>query len=378
MTTHLKLIKIAGKIILSAMGFLAVVPILLTLCLGGDTGTLPLQTEDVRMMDSFDSLMTSVLADAEEGARSVPKHFWINEDDDKLPLRDDSKYGTADSAAELQWLIDAAAPLLDGQELLFNTDIQIREGTKITFYLDESILAITWQQILNRMVYTIAEVKVMDASQFRRYLSDGVYDSGNRYTTAQLSEQAGSVLATSADFFMTRPHGVVVYEGEVKRFHNAYLLDYCFVDMDGNFIMVPRNTFQEQSEVEAFIEEHNINFNLAFGPILVKDGVQCDPLRYPIGETNDGYPRAAICQKDELHYLAVVTNGNGGNFNYPTMHMFAEEIVKFDVLHAYAMDGGRTGAIVMQDQFLNPSEYRAGPRLVGDILSFVTAVPNQE
>lgn len=378
MNKGINVIKNTGKLLLFAAGLLVTVPFLLMLLAGGSREEIAVQTEDVSVMDAFDGLISEALSDAEAGARSVYKHFWINEDAAELPPRDDSKYGTADSPSELQWLIDEAAPLLKGQELLFNTDIQIREGTKVTYYFDESILAITWQQVLNRMVYTIAEIKIADPSQFRRYMADGYFGSERLYTTTQMSEQAGAVIACSGDYFRARKIGIVVYEGQVKRFTGQDTVDSCFVNTSGDLILTERNTFTQQSELEAFIAENDIQFSFAFGPVLIKDGIRCNPERYGLGEIRDGYPRAALCQKDELHYLMVVTNGNRSNINYPTTAMLTDEIEKFGVQQAYSLDGGQTGAIAMQDRLMNPNEYKDGQRRISDMFFFATAVPRTE
>ena len=375
--TH-KALKITAKLLTVVLSVLVMAPIFLYFFPTANRDPATPAASDVSVMDSFDSLISGALEDAEEGARLVYKRFWINAGAEELPPRDDSKYGTAESAAELQWLIDASAPLLDGQELLFNTDIEIREGTKITYYFDESILAITWQQVINRMVYTIAEIKVADPSQFRRYMADGYFGSERLYSTTQMSEQAGAVIACSGDYFRARKIGIVVYEGEVKRFTGENMVDSCFVDTSGDLILVPRETFTQQDQLESFIAENDIQFSFAFGPILIKDGVRCDPVSYGLGEIRDGYPRAAICQKDELHYLMVVTNGNRGNINYPSTSMFTDEIEKFNVQQAYSLDGGQTGAIAMQDKLMNPNEYKDGQRRISDMFFFATAVPKTE
>ena len=326
---------------------------------------------------SMDRYLAPILAEAEAGARELPKRFWIPEGA-PIPARDDSKYGTAGSASELGWLLDSAADLLDGQEMLFSTDTPIRAGTEITWYLDETILAITWQQVIDRMVYTIGEVKIADPSQFRRYLADGYYGSGNHYTTAQMSAQAGAVLASSGDHFFAKTYGIVVYDGEVRMFDSPHIQDSCFIDDKGDLIMTPRRTFTTQQEVEQFVADNRISFSLAFGPMLIRDGETVENTHYGMGEIFQGYPRTALCQKDSLHYLVVTANGVGANTRYPTIKMFTQVLETFDLQQAYALDGGRTGAIVMRDRMLNPLEYEDGQRRTGDMLMFVTALPNHK
>ncbi len=364
------------KLITCLLSFAMVVPILLSLLPSTSGNDAPWIAPNVSLMDALDAFVTQEMADAKQSVLSVRKQFWIEADAETLPLRDDSKYGTAKSPAELQWLLDDAAELLDGQETVFSTDIEIRSGTEITYYFDETILVITWQQILNRMNYTISEVKIAHPSQFRRHFADGNYNTQKYYPPAELAKQTGAVVASSADHYRGRPYGIVVYNGEVKRFTGSQTVDTCLIDGNADFILMPKGAFATQTRLEEYIEENGIQFSISFGPILIRDGQRCDPIRYGLGEINENYPRCAIAQKDELHYLLIVTNGNGSNRNYPTIAMFTDEIEKFNVRHAYCLDGGRTGSIVMQEQYMNPSEYKDGPRFLSDIIFFATALPN--
>ena len=334
-------------------------------------------SHDQHIMDDFDTFVSASLLDARQGALSVKKRYWIPEGSEP-PARDDAKYGTASSAAELQWLLDEASPLFDGQEMAFSTEIEIRSGTEITYYLDESIFAITWQQVINRIVYTISEVKISDASQLRRHLANGYYVSQSLYPTTTLAKQAGAVIAVSGDHFRGRNDGIVVYEGEVKRFTGEYNVDSCFIDPQGNLILKPRGSFQRQAELETFLKENKIRFSVSFGPAVIIDGERSVPKVYALGEINDGYPRCAIAQKDNLHYMLFAVNGSGSNYHYPTISEFTDEIEKFNVRQAYCLDGGQTGAIAMQDRLMNPNEYKTGQRYIGDIICFVTAIQSEK
>lgn len=362
-------------VVLSIALFLPVLPMLI---LSGE----PVETScpepmDASIMDSFDTFVDGSMQEAEAAALSVKKVFWIPNGAERVPEPDAAKYGRATDPAELQWLLDEAAVLLDGQETLFTTETDVRPGTEIVYYLDDSIFAVTWQQVIDRMIYTIAEVKISHPSQFRRYMADGYFGSVVLYKTTELSAQADAVLACSGDYFRARELGIVVYEGDIKRYTGSQTLDHCFIDVDGNMHLVPKGTFSSREDAEVYLRDNRIDFSFAFGPILVDNGVRCEPAIYGLGEVNDGYPRAALCQKDALHYLMVVTNGGGGNLNYPDIHMFADQISKFGVLTAYSLDGGQTGAIVMEDRLLNPTEYREGQRRISDMFFFATAIPSK-
>ncbi len=373
-----KNIATALKGLLCILCALAMIPLLLSVALSENFVSEPYRAANIPLVEKISQYIATALSDAEAGARSIPKRFWIGENS-PIPPRDPAKYGTAATASELQWLLDEAATLLDGQETLFHTGIEILEGTEITYYLDETILTICWQELRDNIIYTIAEVKVVDPSQFRRGMAEG-YGTENRYTTMEMSAQVSAVVASSGDHYLGRAEGIVVYDGELLRYSGTRTMDICFVDRDGNLIMSRRKTFQAQEEAEAFIKEHNIEFSIAFGPALISDGVRCEKYyTYPVGENSMPFPRTAICQRDELHYLLVTATGNDKYKRYPTIDMFTDQIETLGVQQAYTLDGGKTGVIVMEDKHLSPFDYPLeGQRKTGDMLFFVTAVPGEK
>ena len=295
----------------------------------------------------------------------------------KGEMPDPECFGTATDPAELQWLLEEAAEILDGQTTLFSTDLEIYAGSEITYYLDDSIFAICWKEVRDNFIYTFAETKVAHPSQFRRYLVDGEYDSKPLYTTHQMEPMVNAVVATSGDYYRARKHGVIFYDGAVRRFKYPEIIDTCFVDFNGDLILEPRGTFSSEEEVAQFAEEHNINFSLAFGPIIMRDGVRCEPNKYGFGEINDNYPRTALCQRDQLHYVVVVANGDGSHWNYPNIHDFTDQIETMGFQNAYCLDGGNTGAIVMNGTTQNPIK-ASKMRRISDCLYFATAIPDEE
>lgn len=337
----------------------------------------PTEPAKYTVMENFDQIIGEKLAESYDAALDVKKVFWIEDDAELAPKPNESCYGEATDPKSLQWLIDDAEEILDGQELLFSTDIEIFPDSKITYYLDETIFVITWQQLVNNYVYTFSEVKITHPSQFRRYLANNEYDSDYLYPVSKMCTMTNAVMASSADYYRGRNHGIIVYDGEVKRANFSDRVDTCFIDRNGDLILVPAGELIGMEAAQAFVDEHNIDFSVAFGPILVDNGERCEPEYYYLGESNDEYPRAALCQKDKLHYLVVVANGTSGYWRSITIHTFAEQITKLNCQKAYALDGGKTGAIAMRGKALNPLQDGYERRL-SDILYFATAIPSPE
>lgn len=325
--------------------------------------------EKWELADRFDQYMTNVTAEAMDGILSVKKRYWLRDSDMVAPEPNPNGYGEAEDPKALEPVLAAAEELLDGQELIFTTDTQITEGSKIKYYRDETILAITWQHNEGKTVYTCSEVKIAHPSQFRRFLSDGRYGSGKLYLASEMAASVNAVTASNGDYYAFRGYGNHVYNGEVKSWDNRYL-DTCYIDGNGDLLMVDYGEVVTKQQNEDFVAEHDVRFSLAFGPILIRDGQRVEKFFYAIGETDRLYSRAALCQQGPLHYMLVTANRRGQNVSQFAMHL-----EQMGVQNAYMLDGGQTAAIVMGDELMNKVDY-GGERKTSDIIYFATAIPD--
>ena len=291
------------------------------------------------------------------------------------PEPDQSCYGEASSAAELDWLLEKAAPVLEGQNLFFSTDRTILPGSTIHYYLDETIFAISWKEDVDHMAVTYSEVKIMDPSQIRRHLSGGSYASGTLMLTSEMSKQVNAVMAFSGDFYDYRQRGTVVHNGTVYRTNDG-LSDICYVDENGDLLLERHHVFDSVEDAQQYMDEKGIRFSLAFGPILVEDYQPQKLPVYFIGQLTGNYSREALCQMDRLHYLVVVCNYEKGCFYMPTGNDLVKLCQATGCIRAYNLDGGQTSTVVMNNEVLNSISY-GSQRLISDIFYFATAKPKE-
>lgn len=343
---------------------------------GPGAGTTAARVADVAIIDKFDMYMTNQISNALDGVLNIEKVYWISDGDLVAPKPKQENFGTADSPEDLMWLLEEAAELIDGQEMMFSADRPVWKRDKIYYYYDETILVIIWKEAIKNKVYTISEVKIAHPSQFRRFLADGEFGSDKQYITTDMAKSVNSVVASSGDFYKHRYYGVVVYNGEIKRGEYASV-DTCFIDDQGDLIFSPRMQFENDEEANRFVEENNIRFSLAFGPILVENGVACPPGRYKLGEIDGYYSRMALCQRDKLHYLLVNATAEGEAQGRPTIFEFADVLEDFGCEKAYALDGGQTTVIAMNGELITSVDY-GYQRQISDIIYFATALPDGE
>ena len=144
----MRITQMAGQMALMIGSFVLIALMLSAVLLTGGINTkFEIQASSAVIMDRYDMYVTNRTSEALEGVLNIEKGYWLNDEDLIAPEPDQTKFGSTTDPASLQWLIDEAAELLDGQELLFSTDISIMPGTDIQYYLDETILSITWKEI---------------------------------------------------------------------------------------------------------------------------------------------------------------------------------------------------------------------------------------
>lgn len=324
--------------------------------------------------EALNQYLENALSDAMEGVRTSERVYWIDRHALAAPEPDPACFGRTDDPAKLDF--SAAEKLLDGQALYFSPDVTLAPGTPVRYYLDETILAITWKQVLDGGVYTFSEVKIAHPSQFRRFLAGGEFGSEKLYVTTEMAQSVNAVVASSGDFYGYRHAGTLVYDGTVRRVNNG-LVDTCYIDKNGDLLFTTRYDQMDKEQSQQFVDEHEILFSLAFGPVLIRDGEVITPDSYAVGEINDCYPRSALCQLGKLHYLLAVVNGEDAQPEVPTIHRFAWNLRQSGITKAYALDGGQTAVIAMDGELINAVLY-GHQRKISDIIYFATAIPGRQ
>ena len=361
-------------IVACSVGAVAVLVLSVALTSGNPESGSSAKAVDVAIMDRYDMYMTNKVSNALEGVLAIEKVYWLSDDDQVAPEPDQSKFGETDDPTTMQWFLDAAKPILEGQDTMFTTDVKIGPKTKVLYYLDDTIMVITWKEVINNCMYTFSEVKIAHPSQFRRFLAGGSFSSPIQLTTTEMAASVNAVVASSGDFYMFRRHGVIVYDGTVQRCDSAGV-QTCYIDDQGDMIFSHQGQFTDIQSAQAFVDENNIRFSMCFGPVLVENGVPHKIGWYPLGEINDDYSRAALCQKGKLHYLLVTANTEWPCSVTTDIFGFQKALLKFNCDMAYTLDGGQTAVIAMNDQLINNVVY-GYQRDISDIIYFATAIPN--
>ena len=336
------------------------------------TATAASTEKKLDLSEKLNISMNNAAADALANMTYIKKLYTIPESDLVAP-KPQAKFGSTNDPAEVQAVIDQAAELLDGQTMAWNANLNFWEEEPIQYYYDETILAITWKEIINNNMVTFAEVKLAHGSQLRRALAGNEYGSSVEEYPTNMARNANAVLAINGDFYNFRDFGITVYQRQLYR-HAPKTVDTAYFTASGDMIFSKRGELSDKAEAEQFVKDNDVVFSVAFGPILVENGQLVKTDKYPIGEIDKKYSRTAIGQRDDLHYILMTVNYEGPCQYTCTLAQAAEYIYAKGVENAYTLDGGQTSSMVFNGELVNRVDW-GNERTMSDIIYFASAVP---
>lgn len=333
------------------------------------------KTKSAALAASLDAFAEANAAETTGGLLYARRVYTVPEDAAAGPAFDRAKYVHTADPAVIQSIIDSAAVLLDGQELCWTPDTPLMPGSEMVCYCDETIFVLCWKEVVNNCCLSFSEIRIADGSQLRRALAGGSYSNGPgpRIPETQFADSVNAVVSINGDFYDYRKLGITVYRRQIYR-NNPLQIDTCFFTASGDMLFAHRGELCGEGETERFVEDNDVVFALAFGPILVENGVATQTSYYPLGEVNGHYSRAAIGQLGSLHYLLMTCGFGDWYDNVPDINQTALYIQAKGVEKAYALDGGGTAEIVVDGRSYNYVDFDT-ERPVSDIVYFVTALP---
>ena len=343
------------------------------LCLHVRTDEAGTQTTRENLSARLDVYANNAVSAALGDTAALPKLYAIAENATAAPKPDPNRFGSTTDTAQVAELIALAQGLLDGQSLAWDPEADFMPGSEFKYYLDDSLFVLCWKEIIDGKCCSCAEVKMADGSQLRRKLAGDSYGSSVQLYATQMAKEANAVLAINGDFYAFRNLGVTVYQRQLYRC-NPNAVDSCFFTADGDMLFAYAGQLKNEEETGQFLQEHNILFSLAFGPVLIDGGElkEVSP-SYPIGEVEHYYSRSSIGQMGPLHYLLMTVNYEGDYQHTCTIAQSGEYMYRKGCQKAYALDGGQTSVIVFNGEAYNRVDWDS-ERSMSDILYFATAI----
>lgn len=213
----------------------------------------------------------------------------------------------------------------------------------------------------------IAFVQIADPDQLRTEQAKP-YPSEASMRVDVLAKRVNAVLAINADWFVYHKSGIIYRNGTLLRDRPSTDYDGLVIDANGDLHIVSPITEEGFAAIETPIIQ-----SFAFGPALVIDGEVQE-----IRNRKDSYEqRMAIGQIAPLSYVMVASDGLDQKDSVGlTLPQLASVMKELGAHTAYNLDGGQSSCLMLNYQKLNGQNARKKLRAVGDIIYFVSAMPN--
>ena len=120
-------------------------------------------------------------------------------------------------------------------------------------------------------------------------------------------------------------------------------------------------------------------FSLAFGPVLVDEGVNVTPDFYPWGEIDMFYARSALGLLGRHHYLTMNINCDTTRReldHLPNLQDAGYAMARRGCWKAYTLDGGQTASTAFHYTLINPVQF-GEEKAISDIIYFASAAPGE-
>ena len=325
-----------------------------------------------------DAAAEKLFAEATAELTYVRKQYSLPEGTLRGPKPIAENFGSTRDKSEIRALLERpeAKALIGDQSLAWNESIELLDDTPIRYYLDETILVLTWQELTAHAVGTYSEIFIADGSQIVRRIGGDRIGSDEMKAISAFAGDSNAVLAHSADFyrFVYRDYGAIVYQRELYRF-NQRDCDSCFFTADGDMLFAYAGQFADEEDCKNFIAENDVVFSVAFGPVIIDNGVDVMPSRYRYGEIDDTYARSAIGMLGEHHYLTMDINRSPIHYNLATLRQAVDAMLAHGCVKAYTFDGGQTAETFLGGEVINPLQ-NPWEKPVSDAICFVSAYPD--
>lgn len=248
-----------------------------------------------------------------------------------------------------------------------------RTVTQIDSVQNDSIqLTITKTQLGeggNAITYYTADAYLSSIEQLRSAFASGTYGKNMRESTLKMAQDNQALFAISGDSYGNCETGVVARNGVLYR-DTVNDAEICVLYYDGTMDILTPSEFDQ-----AEILQKNVWQIWNFGPSLLTGGTVKDTFQ-TTSYLNRQHPRCAIGYIAPGHYKFVVVDGRDSGYSRgATMSELAQIMGDEGCILAYNLDGGKSSAMVFQNQYINqPAD---GGRDISDII-YLTTPQNQD
>lgn len=213
----------------------------------------------------------------------------------------------------------------------------------------------------DKITYYISDIYVTNVKYLKTAFATGEYGKNLREGVADMAEKNDAILAISGDFYGNSEEGVVIRNGVLYRSEISDS-DICVLFKDGTMKAYSPDEFNADEVIKQGAWQA---WN--FGPSLLDGNGNILDSFNTTSYIDSSNPRCAIGYVEEGHYVFVVVDGrNEGYSRGASLSELAQIMIDEGCKTAYNLDGGKSAAMVYEDQYVNqPAD---GGRTISDII----------
>lgn len=213
-------------------------------------------------------------------------------------------------------------------------------------YKDENI-EITLETIREKQtdIYLV-DVKVSSVDYLKTAFAKNTYGKNVSEVTSKIAKDHDAILAINGDFYGVQEKGYVLRNYKMYRKTSKKNQSDLVIKSDGSFEIIEEGKVKLE-DIEGAKEV------LSFGPALIKDG-KIQVTKYEeVAKARASNPRTAIAILENNHYLFLVSDGRTKKSKGLSLYELAKFLQKYDVVHAYNLDGGGSSTLYFNGEVIN-------------------------
>ncbi len=230
----------------------------------------------------------------------------------------------------------------DKQEKPKEKEVKITENS----YKDENI-EINLERIREKQtdIYLV-DVKVSSVEYLKTAFAKNTYGKNVSEVTSKIAKDHDAILAINGDFYGVQERGYVLRNYKVYRKSAKRNQSDLVIKTDGSFEIIE----ESKTPLDEVLDAKEV---LSFGPALIKDG-EIQVTKYEeVAKARATNPRTAIAILENNHYLFLVSDGRTKKSKGLSLYELAKFLQKYDVLHAYNLDGGGSSTLYFNGEVIN-------------------------
>ena len=212
------------------------------------------------------------------------------------------------------------------------------------------------------VIWYMADIRFAAPNHFRAFSADPQKPSRTQEQPSLIARRNQVVYAQNGDLFSFRLYnkervGLIIRAGQVLR-EDTYTrpvakippLDELALFSDGHIEMRTPG----QMTAQAYLDAGALDV-LAFGPVLLHDGVKDD--RLDISFTHRE-PRSALGVVSPGHFIGIMVEGRNDRSAGAPLRFVADRLLEAGCTEAFTLDGGQTAAMLFMGEYvMDPGTY---------------------